>query len=143
MKVSLWKVVLGIVVITLLVGGGAMLYRAGYAHGVMSDVSFEEMPLAHGDVDGMMPGHGMPYGGMRGYHGHGGFFLLGHFLFGGLIFFLIFGAIFRFFGMRHYWTMHRMGYEGEGAPPWMRYHRHPYWGEMNPDDKEKEEKSEE
>lgn len=142
MKVRLWKVVLGIVLVALLVGGGAMLYRAGYAHGVMSDVSFEEMPFAHGDTDGMMPGYGMPYGGMRGYHGQMGFFPLGRLLFGGLIFLLILGCIFRFFGMRRYWAMNRMDYEGKGAPPWMWHHRHPYWGEMNPDDEEKKEESE-
>ena len=136
MKVSIWKVVLGLVIIGLLVGGGVALYRTGYAHGVMSDMSFEEMPFAHGDVDGMMPYHGMH--GMRGYHGYG-HFSFGRMLFGGLIFFLIVGGLFRLFGMRRYgygmppWAMHKMHHKGKGGPPWM-HHDHPYWGKMKPED---------
>ena len=141
MKVSIWKVVLGLVIVALLVGGGAALYRTGYAHGVMSDMTFEDMPFARGDVEGMMP-----YGGMySGYYGRGhmGFFSLGRMLFGGFVFFIIVGGMFRFFGMRRYgmppWAMHRMYHEGKGGP-WM-HHDHPYWGKMNPegDDEEKEE----
>ena len=137
MKVRLWKVVLGILLLALLVGGGFALYRAGYAHGVMADVTFPD-----GSFEGIAPFHRMPYG-MRGYSGHMGFFPLGRLFFGGLIFFLLVGAIFRFFGMRHYWAMHRMGYAGEDAPPWMRHH--PYWGKVNPEgeDDGKADKSEE
>ena len=135
MKVSIWKVVLGLVLIAMLVGGGSMLYRAGYARGVMSDVSFEDMPFARGDYDSMMPYGGMPY--MRTHGGYTGFPSIGGMLFGGLIFLLIVGGIFRLFGMRRYgygmppWEMHRMYREGENAPPWMRHH--PYWGKMNPE----------
>ena len=84
MKVSIWKVVLGLVIVALLVGGGAALYRTGYAHGVMSDMTFEDMPFARGDVEGMMP-----YGGMYpSYYGRGhmGFFSFGRMLFGGFVF---------------------------------------------------------
>ena len=146
MKVSIWKVVLGLVIIALLVGGGAAIFRAGYARGVMSDMSFEEMPFAGGDINGMMPYSGM-YG-MRGYHGYS-HFSLGRMLFGGFVFFLFVGAMFRFFGMRRHgygmppWAMHRMHHEGKGGP-WMKNPDHPYWGKMNPEDEEadEEEKSE-
>jgi hypothetical protein len=139
MKVSLWKVVLGLVVIALLIGGGSMLYRAGYARGTMSGLSFDDMPFAGG-------GRGYeemtPYGGYYGMMGRAAYsrFSFGGMLFGGLIFLLIAGGILRlvFGGMRRGymppWAMHRMRYEGEGAP-WMR--NHPYWGKM-PEDGEAE-----
>ncbi len=139
MKVSIWKVVLGLVIIALLIGGGSMLYRVGYMRGVTSDMSFEDMPFAGGDYAEMMPYGGMPGAyGMRGYHGYS-HFSLGRMLFGGFIFLLIIGGIFRFAGMRRRygygmppWEMHRMYREGEDMPPWMRYH--PYWGRMNPEE---------
>mgnify|MGYP007066202822 CR=1 FL=1 len=139
MKVRLWKVILGIFVLVLLVGGGMMLYREGYTHGVMSDMSFEAMPFAESGLEQMSPYYGMPYG-MYGYRGHMGFFSPARFLFGGLIFFLFFGAIFRFFGMRRYMMIHRMGYDGKGGPPWMRHH-HPCRDEM-PREGDEEEKAE-
>ncbi len=144
MKVSIWKVVLGLVIIALLVGGGAAIYRAGYARGVMSDMTFEDMPFVHGDVDGIMPYGGM-YG-MRGYHGYS-HFSFGRMFFGGLIFFLFVGAIFRFSGMRRYgygmppWAMHKMhrayGRKGKGGP-WM-HHDHPCWDEKNPEGEDEDE----
>ena len=153
MKVSIWKVVAGLVLIAMLVGGGSMLYRAGYARGVMSEMSFEDMPFAEGGFenmpfarggyDGMMPYGGMPY--MRGSRGYTGFHSIGGMLFGGFIFLLIVGGIFRFFGMRRYgygmppWAMHRMHSEGKGGP-WM-HHDHPYWGKYpESEDEAKEEK---
>ena len=150
MKVSIWKVVLGLAIIALLVGGGSMLYRVGYARGVTSDMSFEDMPFAYGnfedgDFEGMMPYGRMPGAyGMRGYYGYN-HFSLGRMLFGGFVFFLIVGVIFRLFGMRRYgcmppWSMHRMGYEGKEGPPWMRHH--PYWDKMNPEGEAKEESEE-
>ena len=154
MKVNIWKVVLGLVLITLLVGGGSMLYRVGYMRGVTSDMSFEDLPFAEGGYAEMMP-YGRMSGvyGMRGYHGYS-HFSLGRMLFGGFVFFLIVGGIFRLIGgcgMRHRygygmppWAMHRMyRRDGKGGPPWM--HRdHPCWGE-NPEseDDEVEEKAEE
>ena len=138
MKVSIWKVVLGLLIIALLVGGGAAIYRAGYARGVMSDMSFEEMPFAGGGVEGMMPYSGM-YG-MRGYHSYG-HFSLGRMFFGGLFFFLVVGAFFRFFGMCRYgmppWAMHRMHREGKGGP-WM-HHNHPCWDEKKSEGKDESE----
>ncbi|MBT3189597.1 MAG: hypothetical protein HN736_02825 [Anaerolineae bacterium] len=147
-KVSIWKVVMGLVVIALLVGAGGMIFRAGYARGVMSDVSFEEMPFADGNYEGMMP-YGGHYG-MRGYYGYS-HFSFGRMLFGGFVFFLFVGAMFRFFGMRRYgygmppWAMHKMhrayGREGKGGP-WM-HHDHPCWDEKKSDDEdEAEEESE-
>ena len=144
MKVSIWKVVLGLLIIALLVGGGAAIYRAGYARGVMSDMSFEEMPFAHSGAEGMMP-----YGGMRpGYYGRGhmGFFPFGRMLFGGFVFFLIVGSIFRFFGMRRYgygmppWAMHRMHREGKGGP-WM-HDDHPHGCKCSDDDSQEKEEAE-
>ena len=139
MKVSVWKVVFGLVLIALLVGAGGMIYRVGYARGTMSDVSFAEMPFAEGGYEGMTPYGGMPY--MRTHGGYTGFQSIGGMLFGGFIFLLIVGGIFRLIfggmwrrGCMPPWAMHRMQYEGEGTPPWMRYH--PYWGKMNPDGEE-------
>ena len=155
MKVSIWKVVAGLVLIALLVGAGGMIYRAGYARGMMSEMSFEDMPFAEGGFenmpfarggyDGMMPYGGMPY--MRGSSGYTGFHSIGGMLFGGFVFLLIIGGFFRFFGMRRYgygmppWAMHKMGYHGEGTPPWMRHH--PYWGKNPEGDDENEEESKE
>ena len=144
MKVSIWKVVVGLVIIALLIGGGAAIYRAGYARGVMSDVSFENMPFAHGDVEGMMPYGGM-YG-MRSYHGYG-HFSFGRMLFGGFVFFLIIGGMFRFFGMHRYgygmppWAMHRTyGREGKGGP-WM-HHGHHHECKCSEDDGDEKEEAE-
>ena len=144
MNSKIWKILAGLFVLALLIGGGAMLYRAGYAQGAMSDMSFETMPFAEGGFEGMAPYHGMPYG-MRSYHGHMGFFSLGRFLFGMLFFFLFFGAIFRFFGMRRY--MSHAGYKGKGGPPWMhgryRHHGHPCGPEETDGPEENAEASEE
>jgi hypothetical protein len=149
MKVSIWKVVFGLVLVALLVGAGGAIYRAGYARGVMSDMSFEDMPFADGnfkdgDFEGMMPYGGMR--GMRGYYSYG-HFSFGRMLFGGLIFFLIVGGLFRLFGgcgmRRRYgygmppWAMHKMHRDGKGGPPWM-HHDHPYWGKHPEDDGEDE-----
>ncbi len=148
MKVSVWKVVAVLVLIALLVGAGGAIFRAGYARGVMSELSFEDMPFADSGYAEMMP-----YGGMHGMRTYRGYshFSFGGMLFGGFIFLLIVGGIFRLIGgcgmRRRYgygmppWDMHRMYREGEDTPPWMRHH--PYWGK-NPegDDEEKEESKE-
>ena len=150
MKVSIWKVVIGLVLIALLIGAGGMMFRAGYARGTMSDMSFEDMPFAGGDYAEMMPYGGMPGAyGMRSYHGYS-HFSFGRRLFGGFVFFLFIGAMFRFFGMRRYgygmppWAMHkmhRMHREGKGGP-WM-HHDHPCWDEKKSDgEDEAEEESE-
>lgn len=140
MNVRLKKVLGVVLVIALLVGGFAMSFRAGYSHGVMADISLEELPFAEGE--GMMPYAGMH--GMRSYHGYPGSFLGG--LLRGLFFLFILGMIFRFFfGMRHYGDMHRMAYAGKGGPPWMHHpHYRHYrrggrcWDEM-PDEEESDE----
>ncbi len=147
MKVSIWKVVLGLVIIALLVGGSAMIYRAGYARGVMSDMSFEEMPsFADGGYAEMMPfgGHyGMRYG--HGYRGYG-HFSFGRMLFSGFLFFLIIGGFFRLFMGRRYgmspWGMRGMRhYKGKGGP-WM-HHDHPCWDKYSEDkDEDDEEEAE-
>ena len=152
MKVSIWKVVLGLVLVALLVGAGGMIYRAGYARGVMSELSFEDMPFAEGGFenmpfarggyDGMMPyGGGMPY--VRTHVGYTGFHSVGGMLFGGFICLLIVGGIFRFFGMRRYgygippWAMHKMYREGKSGP-WM-HQDHPCWDEKKPEGKDEAE----
>lgn len=140
MKVSIWKVVLLLGLIALLVGGGAMLYRAGFTQGVMSDVTFPE-----GSFEQMLPHRGFGHGYGYGY-GHMGFFSLGSMLFTGFFFLMIFGLFFRlFFGHRFGppWA-YRMRHEGKGGP-WG-HHDHPYWGkkpfegEDADDDEEKSEK---
>ncbi len=142
MKVNIWKVVLGLVLIAILVAGGSMIYRTGYMRGVASDTSFEEMPFAYGNFEDGGYAEMMPYGGMRGMRGYYGYshFSLGRMLFGGFIFLLVVGGILRlvFGGMWRRgcmppWAMHRMRYEGEGAP-WMR--NHPYWGKMPEEDED-------
>ncbi len=148
-KVSIWKVVVGLVVIALLVGAGGAIFRAGYARGVMSDMSFEDMSFADGGFEeGMMPYGRMPY--MRGSSGYSGFHSVGGMLFGGLIFFLIVGGLFRMMrgcGMRHQygygmppWAMHRMQRDGKGGPPWMYYHDR--CGEENDENDEVKEETE-
>ena len=124
MKVSIWKVVLGLVLIALLIGAGGAIYRAGYARGTMSEMSFEDMPFAHDGFEEMMP-YGGTYGmpGMSGMRSYGGYshFSFGRMLFGGFIFLLVVGGIFRF-GMMRRGCMHpRMYRDGKGGPPWMRY----------------------
>jgi len=126
MKVSIWKVVLFLGLIALLIGGGAMLYRAGFTQGVMSDVTIPE-----GGFEQMMPYRGFGHG-----YGLMGFFSLGRMLFAGFIFFMITGLFFRLFMGRRFgppWGMHKMYREGEEGP-WM---HHPYWGRMHPEDEDK------
>ena len=130
MKVRLWKVIAGLLLVALLVGGGAMLYKAGYAQGVMSDVAIEALPHAEGGTTYMHP-----YYGMRGYHGHMGFFFFGRMFFGMVFFFLLFGLLFRGFGMRRHWMMHHRGYPGKGGPHW-KHHGHPYWDKESDNDDE-------
>lgn len=136
MKVSIWKVVLFLGLIALLVGGGAMLYRAGFSQGVMSDMTFPE-----GGFEQMMPyrgfGHGYGYG-----YGHMGFISLGRMLFTGFFFLMIFGLFFRLIMGRRFgppWA-YRMHPEGRGGP----WGHHPYWSKMPPEgeDADEEEKSE-
>ena len=132
MNARIWKFVVSLLVLALLIGGGAMLYRAGYAQGAMADVAFDTLPQANGETAQYMPYYGMH----RGYHGHMGFFFFGRFFFGMLFFFLFFGAIFRFFGMRRYWEMH--GMKG-GGRHWRGRGSHQHGGPCN----ENEEMSEE
>ncbi|NQU30086.1 MAG: hypothetical protein HQ525_05410 [Anaerolineae bacterium] len=134
MKVSIWKVVLFLGLIALLVGGGAMLYRAGFSQGVMSDMTFPE-----GGFEQMMPYRGYGYG-----YGHMGFFSLGRMLFTGFFFLMIFGLFFRLFMGRRFgppWA-YRMHREGKGGS-WD-HHDHPYRSKKHPegDDAVEEEKPE-
>ena len=132
MKVSIWKVVMGLVIIALLVGAGGAIFRAGYARGMMSDVSFADgHHLEDGGYESMMPYGG--YHGMSGRYGMYGYshFSFGRMLFGGLVFFLIVGGLFRLIGgcgmRRRYgygmppWAMHKMYRDGKGGPPWMHH----------------------
>jgi len=122
MKVSIWKVVLFLGLIALLVGGGAILYRAGFTQGVMSDVA-----LSEGGFEQMMPHGRLVHGYGYGY-GHMGFFSLGRMLFTGFFFLMIFGLFFRLFFGRRFgppWA-YRMRHEGKGGR-W-EHHGHPYWG---------------
>ncbi len=130
MKVSIWKVVLFFGLTVLLLGGGAMLYQAGYTQAVITDVTVPE-----GGFENVMPygryGHRYGYG-----FGSMGFFPLGRMLFTGFFFLMIIGCFFRlFFGRRRFgmppWA-HRMRYEGKEGP----WSHHPYWGKEYPEDKD-------
>jgi len=92
-KFPVLRVLAGLLLVVIIIGGGLMLYRAGFTHGALSGGNgaldfyrFDRSP------------HGMVY------YPH---FFPGGFLIGLLFFFLIFGLARRaFFGPR--WGMHRM-----------------------------------
>lgn len=137
MKVSVWKVVMWIVIIALLLGGGFAIYRMGYAHGVVTDISFDDVALDQSRFDYFMPHGGMysDYGSLYN-RGHMGSFLFGRMFFGGLFFILIVGSVFRLFGMRrgymHPRGMHYMKNNCTDAPPWM--HHHPWYKDCHKDE---------
>ncbi len=105
-KFPVWRVLAAVLLVVIIIGGGFMLYRAGFTHGAVSG--------GNGDMDfyrfDRSP-HGMFY--------YPRFFFPGGFLFGLLFLFLIFGLARRaFFGPR--WGMHRMNKAGweEKAVQW-------------------------
>lgn len=121
MKVLAW-----ILLVVILIGGGFMLYRAGFTHGAVSggDLDFSFSRYAHSP-------HGMyatPYSR----------FFPGGMLFGLLFFFLIIGLFRRaFFGPR--WGMHRMrGMDrlnwGERAEKWHAEQHARMDGKTSPED---------
>jgi hypothetical protein len=94
------RILLGLILIALIVAGGMLVYRAGFAQGAAFT---GEGDLTFHDYAGNPRGFAYP---MRGY-----FFFPGGFLFGLLFLFLFFGLIRRaFFAPR--WGMHRM-YSGK------------------------------
>ena len=105
----------------LMIGGGALAYRAGVAQGIARAPEVAEA-LSNSAESGQaapIPGYGYGYG--YPLRPHFGFFPFGG-IFGFILFiFLFFGLmrmIFRPWGW-HYGHMHRHG-------PWMKYGRH--WG---------------
>ena len=94
-KISLWKVVLTLIVIALLVAGGAAIFRAGYAYGYAADSSSIE-----GQSEMVFPPNFALSG--RSFRPHPGFMpffpILGLIFGGGLLLMLLFGigGLFRF-----------------------------------------------
>ena len=93
-KFPVLRVLAGVLLVVLIIGGGFMLFRAGFAHGALRS--------GGADMDFYRFNHS-PHG--MYYYPH--FFFPGGLLFGLLFLFLIFGLFRRaFFGPR--WGMHRM-----------------------------------
>ncbi|MDO8755326.1 MAG: hypothetical protein Q7J80_15625 [Anaerolineales bacterium] len=125
------RVVGFLVFVALIVGGGAMAYRAGVAQGVVQAPAVAtaiSQAAENGQaVPPMMYGYGHPYPygygyGMHGFGGHHfGFFPLGGICFSIFFLFLFFGFMKMIF-FRRMWGGHHMhgpwgkGWEG-GAPP--------------------------
>ncbi len=119
-SIPLWQVFFALVIITGLALGGMAIYRAGFTHGAMTNLTIPE-----GAEYPLMPYRHMPYG--RGIGPRVG--LMGLFpllCFGGFFFLLLIGGI--GFGARKRAWMHHYG---PGAcPPYGKHHGPPppWWG---------------
>lgn len=105
-RLGWFRLVAGLLLLAVLIGGGYMLFQAGFSQGA----------IAAGD--GEFAFHDLPYG-PRGYYPmHGRIFFPGGFFLGLLFLFLVFGLFRRMvFGPR--WGMHRMhGMYGKGGRMW-------------------------
>ncbi len=121
-KLSLWKVVLTLVVIALLVAGGAAIFRAGYAYGYAADSSSIEDQSAIVFPHSFAPS-GLPF---RPHPGFMPFFpILGLICGGGLLLMLLFGIG----GLFRFRAWHVAG--GPNVEGWTR-RAMPYWGARCP-----------
>lgn len=117
-----------LLLVGLMIGGGAMAYRAGVAQGIAQAPAVAEA-LSNAAQNGQAlpaPGYGYGYGyPYYGFRPHFGFFPFGGLLGGILFFFLFFGLLrlifFRPWGWHRYGHGHWKGYYGPwGPPPWAR-----------------------
>jgi hypothetical protein len=114
-KRTIWWILLGVVVLALLAIGGVAIYRAGFTHGAMTNLT-----LSEGNEFPAFPHRMVPYRrpfGMRS--GLSGFFPA-LFCFGGL--FMV-GLAFAAFRRRHYWKYA----DKEYAKYWKHHGPPPYW----------------
>ncbi len=118
----IWKVIFALVIIAGLVLGGVAIYKAGFTHGAMTNLT-----LPDGSEYPMMPFQHMPYG--RSIGPRAG--LLGLFpllCFGGFFFLLLVGGM-SFCARRRAWMHYGPGayhpWKQHGPPP-------PGWGQDKP-----------
>lgn len=115
------RIVVPLIIIGLIFGAGAFVFKAGMAHGV-SQAPAVATAISQAAENGQPPmyGYGRPY---YGYGHHFGFFPLGGLCFGIFIFFLFFGFLKMIFFRR---MMHARGWHGHrgscdrkegGVPP--------------------------
>ena len=140
-----------LLVIGLIVGGGAMAYRAGMAQGISQAPAVAtaiSKAAENGQVAPVPPmmygnGYGYPYGYGPGYYPMMGHHFFGFFPFGAICGSLFF--LFLFFGFMKMIFFRRMwggyGRHGHHGPPWMHHHNHD--SEENKDGEEKDESPEE
>jgi len=120
----IWRMVFALLIITGLALGGAAVYKAGFTHGVMTNLTLPE-----GSEQSVTP-YGVPFGHM--YYGRGigpraGLFVLFPLLcFGGFFLLLLIGGA-GFYARRRAW-MH----DGPGAYPYWKHHGPPSWGPGKP-----------
>ena len=119
-----------LLLVGLMIGGGAMAYRAGVTQGIARapEVATAISNAAESGMGAPMPGYGYGYGyPYYGFRPHFGFFPFGG-IFGSILFlFLFFGLLRLIFFRRWAWGyghMHRhghwKGYGPWGPPPWAR-----------------------
>ena len=133
-----------LLLIALLVGGGALLFRAGQAQGYTLGLAASGSQLTSPGANPAPGGAPMPFYGYGFYRPHFmPFFGPLGFLGGGLallFFFMVTGAIFRMFAMRHFlwhagthgpWAGGPHGWGGH-TPPWAQQPAAPKPGEPQP-----------
>lgn len=115
---------IGIVLLVgLLIGGGAMVYRAGIAQGIAQAPEVAEALSSAAESGSGLPVPVYPYGyPAYRFHPHFGFFPFGG-IFGFILFFFIFFGLMRMIFFRR-WAWHHYGHHGRG--PWKKGGRH--WG---------------
>ena len=114
-----------LLLVGLMVGGGAMAYRAGVAQGIARAPEVAEALSSAAESGGGAPAPGYGYGYGYPYYGFRPHF--GFFPFGGIFGFFLF--IFLFFGLMRLIFFRRWGWHHghmHGRGPWKGYGRH--WG---------------
>ena len=124
-KRTIWWILLGLVVVAFLTVGGVAIYKAGFTHGAMTDITLPE-----GSDINVMPHKMVPYAGY--YHPRAG--LMGFFpfllCFGGFFFLMmVFGACRRAWYWKYAGKDHPKYWKHHG--PW-RYWKSPHWGPGHP-----------
>ena len=125
---TIWRLVLGVVLVALLVGVGLQVYEVGVAQGLAQGAQ-----TVVGQPGVAQPGVApYPYYGYGpGFHGWGYGFGFLHLLFPLLFFFLIFALIRGLFWRGHYgWGGHRGDWSGRVPPMFDDWHRRAHEGQQ-------------